>query len=82
MRVICITSQPGRRVGKRLVRVCAEEVERVAGFVDEEGQVAVDAIEHCDVAVRVVGPGRVGCGSGLAMRRTAKNEKGAHGQVG
>ncbi len=37
----------------------------MAGFVDEDGQLAVDAIEHSDVAVQVVGPGADadGCGS-------------------
>lgn len=60
MGVLCVFRVPmfGGREG--IVRVSAEKVEGVAGFVDEEGQVAVDAFEHCNVAGPVVGASKVG----------------------
>lgn len=32
----------------------------MAGFVDEDGEFAVDTVEYCDVTARVVGVGTVG----------------------
>ena len=40
----------------------------MAGLVDEDGQVAVDAVEHCDVAVRIVGGGHAGCAKNFVKR--------------
>lgn len=61
MRVPGVLRQPALRTGERLVEVSAEKIEGVAGFVDEDGQVTVDAVEHCDVAGPVVGVDHAGC---------------------
>ena len=76
--------QPSVRGGKWDIGVGAEEVEGVACFMDEDGEIAVDAVEHCDVAVRVVGISIVGWIVKLVIRDCEGGEwkRATYGQVG
>ena len=83
MRVVGVLRQPACRIGERLVGVSAEKVEGVAGFVDEDGQVAVDAVEHCDVAGPIVSVGHGGCTSmSVRYAGSSSRRKAAYGQGG
>ena len=62
--VVGVVVEPSLRGGECVVGllVSAEEIEGVGDLVEEYCEVAVDAVEHGDVAVRIVGPSVVGCG--------------------
>ncbi|KAI4087264.1 MAG: hypothetical protein L6R37_008339 [Teloschistes peruensis] len=63
-RILVVVVEPVLGGGEGFVGVSAQEVQGMAALVDEDGEVAVDAVEEGDVAVGVVGvtAGRVGKG--------------------
>lgn len=62
--ILVVVVEPVLRGREGFVRVSAQEVEGVAALVQEHGEVPVDAVEHCDVAVPIVGVASVGVGEG------------------
>lgn len=65
--ILVVVVEPVGGGGEGFVGVGVQEVEGVAALVDEDGEVAVDAVEHCDVAVGIVGVAAVGVGEGDHM---------------
>ncbi len=61
--VLGVIVEPSLRGGQCVggLFVGAKEVEGVGGFMDEDCQVAVNAVEHSDIAVQIVGVTITGC---------------------